>query len=385
PILVDGEAATVSREGEMRHLHLSGVGIHEITFAFSVPVHGEGEEKEVAWDLPGIPASSLLFHFPAPRIEASIPQAPGGVFLEADAEETRLYAAIGDRSHVSIRWGEKASAAPEAALQIESVSTYHLSADGVELQARIEARIDFAPLEQIEVAIPPSLTMLSVEGTQIEGWEGVGGGVYRIRLLRPATGRVIFSAAFLGEGGRGKTRELPLLDFPGARRFEERLRLTTEADQHLDIVEVAGLQRAAHASVSGGQAPGLLFVRHSAASRLTYRLVELSPEIHARSRLGYEVTPFRTIFSAEITFEVKRRGVASLEVMLSSEARLLDLSAEGVVGWRIEPQGEESRLILFLDAPLLGSKRVVLRGEMRARLPGILRFPVIRPVADLEE
>ncbi|RME55768.1 MAG: hypothetical protein D6795_02495, partial [Deltaproteobacteria bacterium] len=33
PILVDGEAATVSREGEMRHLHLSGVGIHEITFA----------------------------------------------------------------------------------------------------------------------------------------------------------------------------------------------------------------------------------------------------------------------------------------------------------------------------------------------------------------
>ncbi|RMD97059.1 MAG: hypothetical protein D6812_15920, partial [Deltaproteobacteria bacterium] len=385
PILVDGEAATVSREGEIRHLHLAGIGIHEITFAFSVPVHGDGEGKEVAWDLPGIPASSLRFHFPASRIEASIPQARGGVFLEADGEETRLYAAIGDCSHLSIHWRPKASVAPEAVLQVESDSTYDLSGDGVELQARIEARIDFAPLAQIELAIPPSLTMLSVEGAQIEGWEGVGQGVYRIRFLRPATGRVTFSAVFLGEGGRGKTRELPLLDFPGARRFEERLRLTTEADQHLDIVEVAGLQRGMWTPALGGQASGILFVRHSTAARLTYRLVELSPEIRARTRIRYEVAPFRTTFSAEVTFEVKRRGVASLGVMLSAEATLLDLSAEGVVGWRIEPQGEESRLILFLDAPLLGSKRVVLRGEMRARLPGILRFPVIRPVADLEE
>ena len=340
-------------------------------------------------NIPRLANSQLELAVPANAPAIEIPSAKGVVVREVDPP--RVLAELGPSERLSVRWQDtKGAVRAGPAIDMEELLWLKVQPDSVVLDARFRFRILEGRVRELWLQTDPRLRLLPFQGTNAPTAEvhAVSGQRQMIRLAfpRPISDQMELAASFLltETSGIGHLR-LPEIEVQGVRTtkrwmaiwVDPALQYEQQLSNRLEAVAVPVFSAAwgpalvpplgAYSLPPGGSPWGLATRPREPSTTVTQALaLSVDPrEVQVQLDAQLETT-------AGYNFQYRILAPSELEVeKVSLQAQELD----HVARWSRTPDGT---ITVFLNAPVDGVQRLVIRGRLPVGKRSSLLLPVLQ-------
>ena len=332
------------------------------------------------------PWNQISFTGPAATIAAVTAQAAGmdtevqllnGTSLDTIRTNnlSRVTGFLGADQTVALRWqSQVAQVAHKTLLTADSTITAQVLPTLIKYTSRFHYEVVQGSAAQFTLALPASQSLTRLEGQQIRDWHTTTDGerqTLTVEFIKPvenACDLTIYSEQAVESGSgfqpaNGQEEFHPdrqdacsTLNPPQPLNVErESGSLTISAEDTLvETTAISGLRQV--------NAPGNALAAYQFNARpftLSLRLKPVEPVITATDRVGARLEETRLLISHQLTVNVARTGIYSLELVPQAGFAVADVRGEGVEDW----QFRDGKILVNFSARLLGSRQLDVQLE----------------------
>ena len=379
-VTVDGNTAALIVEQGRFNVPISTPGLHVIDFNFSIMARLSEMTGSFTLPLLAVPSGKLSFTLPATGLSLQINGLTTKFRRVTHGNSSSIELPIDTGGDLSIAWQpELAKSTDVAVVQVDSVQTMTLSNEGILVRNGYQYRIRRGTVAEVSFSIPESLRLMSVEGSDVGGWEIQGQEV-------PRTLRVIFSHPIADTttlfvnfhfdtkiGAQPIAIEVPSLTPLGISNEQghvalfasDQFLLRAETVQSLTQIDgdIFKMSRPIPPPFTN-DTPQLAYRFSKRPFVLSLRATRQESQAKVTAQQAAFVTRRKQQLTTRLIYDLTGAPRSSLRLSLPKGFVVLALQATNLRDWSIGRQGESSTLTLDLDAPRLGLTEVVLTGTV---------------------
>ena len=368
------DALKIIREGNRYLLVASRPG----QFKFKLEVVAKIQRAE--------PWNQISFTGPAATIAAVTAQAAGadtevqllnGTLLDTIKTNgiSRVNGFLGADQTVALRWQSKVTQiAHKTLLTVDSAITAQITPTVIKYTSKFHYEIVQGNAAQLTLALPASQSLTRLEGEQIRDWHTTTDGdrqTLTIEFIKPvenACDLTLYSEQAVDSGTgfqpvNGQDKIDPnrqdacsTLNPPQPLNVErESGSLTVSAEDTL--VETAALTGLRQVNATGNALAAYQF--NARPFTLALRLKPIEPVISVADRVSARLEETRLIIAHNLTLNVEKAGIYTLELTPPAGFAVADVHGEGVDDWHFS----DGKILVNFSTRLLGSRQLDVQLE----------------------
>jgi hypothetical protein len=342
---VDGKKASILFEGDRFATLIRGRGAHRVLIDFQVPVIRKEGPPRINLAIPQVPVSRFELTLPGKKELTVTPAA--SIQSKTQGRSTVATVHVPLTNQVSFTWSEAVPDEVEAGLR-SNAALYHVlyAEEGVlSGRATVQYEVNRGETHVIELAVPDDIQVNRVHSDSgtVADWrmspagEGQPGRL-TVFLDHQLKGQIIFDVYYDRSIREGQGIEVPLFEARDVRRQKGMLALLSSRDLALNPVEEPDASQ--WTRVGENQLPP--FVREAVDMTIahTFKYMDSPPGLDVEATtpepvVGAFDAQVDTLFtlgdvtitgSASVEIHVKSGGLTALELVLPTEANLLNLT-----------------------------------------------------------
>ena len=376
---IDGEPALLVPTKAGYDLLLRDKGRRTVKLAMQVSATRKGETRLAAFHVPPVPLARMTLSMPGGDAEISVSPRLAFTSHVDPAGRTQMLAFLGPVSKVELSWHRKQEDGPTVAPLVFAEQRIDVRVDRGIVRTHFEAdlAIHRAPLERLEVAVPPDAVVLSVEADGLRSWRpNETNDRIAIELREPA--RKNFSLRIGLErplAAPPTDAVLPLAALEGMERERGFLRIRAAEGVRVEPRVVQGLMQVDDQDLPKalrGGAPGRTiayrFPARPPAPTVRMSLLEPRVTVALGNRVAVRPEALDVVTLAHLT--VERTGIFDVSFHVPKVLEVTDVHVQGVAldDWALAPSTDapDATLHLKFSDRLLG--KAVVRVHARAPL-----------------
>ena len=183
-IKLDGKQALVVSENGYHQVVISRTGEHTVTVSFSLKSSLDKGPHKLDLNIQQTPVTVLNMDLPLKEIDVEIPQAQQ-LSSRVSGNRTLVSALITPGRYISIQWRKKLAVTEKIPPKLYS-EVYHLLSiedDVLKLNADINYNILHSEIDQVRLAIPDNMNVLSISGDGVGEWQELSRGNERFIII----------------------------------------------------------------------------------------------------------------------------------------------------------------------------------------------------------
>ena len=315
------------------------------------------------------PWNQISFTGPAATIAAVTAQAAGadtevqllnGTLLDTAKTNgiSRLNGFLGADQTVALRWQSKvAQVAHKTLLTVDSTIATQITPTVIKYTSKFQYEIVQGNAAQLTLALPAAQSLTRLEGGQIRDWHTTTDGdrqTLTVEFIKPLENTC--DLTLYSEQTVDSAAESSVLNPPQPLNVErESGSLTVSAEETLvETVALAGLRQI---NATGNALAAYQF--NSRPFTLALKLKHIEPVISANDRVTTRLEETRLIISHNLTLNVEKAGIYTLELTPQAGFAVADVQGEGVDDWHFS----DGKILVNFSARLLGSRQLDVQLE----------------------
>jgi len=315
------------------------------------------------------PWNQISFIGPATTIAAVTAQAAGadtevqllnGTLLDTAKTNgiSRINGFLGADQTVALRWQSKvAQITHKTLLTVDSTIAAQIMPTVIKYTSQFHYEIVQGNAAQFTLALPAAQSLTRLEGDPIRDWHTTTDGdrqTLTVEFIKPVEN--IYDLTLFSEQPVDGTAESSALNPPQPLNIErESGSLTISAEDTL--VETAALTGLRQVNATGKALAAYQF--NSRPFTLALRLKPIEPVISANDRVSARLEETRLILSHNLTLNVEKAGIYTLELTPQAGSAVADVRGEGVDDWHFS----DGKILVNFSTRLLGSRRLDVQLE----------------------
>jgi hypothetical protein len=183
-IKLDGKQALVVSENGYHQVVISRTGEHTVTVSFSLKSSLDKGPHKLDLNIQQTPVTVLNMDLPLKEIDVEVPQAQQ-LSSRVSGNRTLVSALITPGRYISIQWRKKLAVTEKIPPKLYS-EVYHLLSiedDVLKLNADINYNILHSEIDQVRLAIPDNMNVLSISGDGVGEWQELSRGNERFIII----------------------------------------------------------------------------------------------------------------------------------------------------------------------------------------------------------
>jgi len=331
------------------------------------------------------PWNQISFTGPMATISAITAQAAGedtevellnGTLLDTTRTNgvSQVSGFLGADQTVAVRWQSKvAETAHQTLLVTDSSIGAQITPTVIKYTSSFHYDIVQGNVAQLTLALPAAQSLTRLEGEQIRDWHTTTEGdrqTLTVEFLKPVENTC--DLTLYSEQTLDGTTESAALNPPQPLNVErESGSLTVSAEDTL--VETAALTGLRQVNATGNALSAYQF--NSRPFTLSLRLKPVEPVIGVADRVSARLEEARLVVSHDLTLNVEKAGIYTLELTPQAGFAVADVQGGGVDDWNVS----DGKIHVNFSTRLLGSRRLEVELEQAVRgFPGQINLAPLR-------
>lgn|GEM_PF-449659 len=392
---------SVREEGGKYFLEVWKAGKYAVDLKFlsSLPEAGDDQLRRFLLPVPMALMNEIELEIPEPGMEVASPNAIR--LTQEEAEESTLARVIlGPGDDAVFVWKPRARQIEreETSFFSEAISVMRFDSGLVEGRHRIHFQIAQGELKEIRIKVPDNMTVTAVEGAELGAWRfDPAGHALEARLSTPARDEYVLTVVTqISPEGTPYGAIVARLEVEGAASHRGTLGMAASPSVYVTVVEhpqvmnVDDFTRGAAALLDSWPAVNAADIRHayrvhSPEDTLNVGVNEVQPELRTRENSIFTIADDRLVYNGELTVEIAKAGVFSVDVMIPGGYDIDALGAPEVSHWdESEGEGDHTVQVHFRNR-LLGQAALRLTlSRPEVELPREIRVPRVSVVGELK-
>jgi len=375
-------------------LHVSGKGRHVLEIDARMKLRRQGGWRVVDGVLPSAPAAALDLIVPRAKTELRLDAVADCRRYDTERPDQAIRAALGENGAVRLRWRPEAvSGQIDRALTAASEAVFDVREHGLGLDWRLTLEFRNDERDRFDVDLPEGYLLEKVDGTNVRGWRlrtNAGRPAVEIELLQTAKDREQFTLRLWRGGPIGRSAparfDVPVVAVPDAALQSGRLLIRRGPLLELQTLDRKG---AARIDLPSGEAPsdgkavplGIQPFESYSFAAVPFTIQLSAAEVETRASAVVEsvlkLAEYEQILESRVTFDVRRRPIHRLRVLLPEgykldAIRLPDVKAEtgSVPSFRHTMTNQHGRplLTVYLASGQEGKTALLIAGSLKRPL-----------------
>ena len=319
----------------------------------------------------GEPWNEISFVGPAATIASVTAQAGGtntevqlldGTLLEAVRTNgvSRVTGFLGADQTIALRWqGKIAEVARKALLTVDSTIGAQITPTVIKYTSRFHYDVVQGNAAQLTLTLPTAQALTRLEGDQIRDWHTTAEGdhqVLTIEFIKPienAYDLTLYTEQTVGSSAAAVAASLNPPQPLNVDRESGSLTVSAE-DMLVEIDSLTGLRQV--------NAPDNAVAAYRFNARpftLALRLKPVEPVINVADRVNARLEETRLVVAHDLTLNVEKAGIYTLELAPQSGFAVADVRGEGIEDWKVS----DGRLRVSFSSRVLGQRRLEVQLE----------------------
>jgi prepilin-type processing-associated H-X9-DG protein len=315
------------------------------------------------------PWNQISFAGPVATITAITAQAAGadtevqllnGTLLDTAKTNgiSRVNGFLGADQTVALRWQSKVTeVAHKTLLTVDSAIAAQLTPTVIKYTSKFHYEIVQGNAAQLTLALPAAQSLTRLEGEQVRDWHTTTDGdrqTLTVEFIKPVENSYVLT--LYSEQAVDNATENPALNPPQPLNVErESGSLTISAEDTL--VETAALTGLRQVNATGDALAAYQF--NSRPFTLALKLKHIEPVIGVTDRVTARLEETRLLIAHDLTLNVEKAGIYTLELTPQPGFAIADVRGEGVDDWHFT----DGKILVNFSTRLLGSRRLDVQLE----------------------
>jgi len=376
------DALKIIREGNSYLLVASRPGHFQFQLEVVAKIHRDEPWNQISFAGPAATIASVTAQAGGTNTEV---QLLNGTLVEAVRTNgiSRVTGFLGADQNVALRWqGKIAEVARKALLTVDSTIGAHITPTVIKYTSRFHYEVVQGNAAQLTLALSAAQALTRLEGDQIRDWHTVTEGnhqVLSIEFIKPVEN--IYDLTLYSEQAvdGSDTSVAATLNPPqplNVDRESGSLTVSTE-DMLVEIESLTGLRQV--------NAPDNAVAAYRFNARpftLTLRLKPVEPIINVADRVNARLEETRLVVAHNLTLNVEKAGIYTLELAPQSGFAVADIRGDGVEDWKVSDDGVR----VSFSSRVLGPRQIEVQLEQALKsFPDQIRVLPLRVIGAAKE
>mgnify|MGYP007030114677 CR=1 FL=1 len=364
---VSDPAAVFAPQGDGYVLIAPRPGEYTLTLSFAVRVEESTGRRRIAFGIPPTAVSRLELELPGKDLRVDVEPKMAATVTEAQGENTRLMAFIGNSNRVAVTWRppedkvEKGEALVIASQAVQA----ELGERILRLKTACAYRIERQETDTFRVKLPADMRLLSVKGENIREWT-TEDGILAVRLHSPVKDSYALALRF--ERILEKTPEDLSIPFPstlGTMREDGYVTLAHEPALRVRIDRSAGLSQIdarelPQAMRSTPLLAGFRYLAHPLT--LNLKIERVQPQIRSQATMVASLGQDEDALSGWVDYQIAKVGIFVVRLKFPARWEPASVGDKATVeDFQVATEGAYKVLTANLKNQALGEFRLPFR------------------------